>query len=81
MSTHTDLGVWGETYVAEKLSAIAPVERSAQSDLRWLGLEIEIKTARASNRGDSRRPRWQFCLERSGHTTQRGDVVILVLYE
>lgn len=81
MSAHTELGTFGEAYVADKLATIAPVERSPCADLRWLGLDIEVKTARASTSGECRRPRWQFCLERAGHTTQRGDVVILVLQE
>lgn len=82
MSAHTELGAWGEAYVAARLADVAPVEPAQRADLRWMGLEIEVKTARAIRRGDGKgRARWHFCLRRAGHTEQRGDVVVLVLAE
>ena len=81
MSAHTELGAWGEAYVAALLAQVAPVEPAQRADLRWMGLEIEVKTARPTKPTDHhhRRPRYQFLLRKRGHSEQRGDVVILVL--
>ena len=81
MSAHNTLGVWGEHYVAAKLATIAPIEPARRADLRWLGVEIEVKTARATRSPQHRALRWQFCLHRQGRAGLQADVVILVLAE
>lgn len=81
MAAHTDLGAWGEAYVAGKLATAGKVQPGVRADLRFLGLEVEVKTARPSRADpDRRRPRYQFCLRREGHhTDMHGDVLVLVL--
>jgi hypothetical protein len=81
MAAHTDLGTWGEHYVAGMLSNVAPVKDGKRADLRVLGLEVEVKTARPSKaERDRKHPRYQFCLRREGHhTDMHGDILVLVL--
>lgn len=81
MAAHSTTGAYGELLVARKLSAIAPVQPGRRADLRWLGLEIEVKTAHMSFADKDRRAGvYTFCLNKPGHTDHtRADVVILVL--
>jgi len=83
MAAHTDTGNYGEALIASKLATIAPVQPAQRADLRWLGLEIEVKTARLSfSDRDRRAGIYNFCLTKPGHTThEHADVVILVLAE
>jgi hypothetical protein len=79
MADHNELGKFGEQLVAQRLSEIAPVEPAQAADLRWQGIEIEVKTSTARVRKE--RPnsyRYQFCLQRKGHCQVRAPIVVLV---
>jgi len=79
MAAHTDLGNFGEQWIAAILGDIAPVEPGARADLRFLGLELEIKTARPRPYRSGNDLGYQFCLTRDGHTDHtKADIVILL---
>ncbi len=80
---HVELGAWGEHLVARLLAQAGQVEPGQHGDLRFEGaVEIEVKAARPSRADrDRKRPRYQFCLRRDGHTNLDDvDAVVLVLY-
>lgn len=77
MGLHNEVGRMGEAFVREVLRQVGPVETSTVADLRFAGLEIEVKTARET-RINQRRRGFQFCLWRDGRSGMRGDVVILL---
>lgn len=81
MAAHNLTGAYGEALIARKLATIAPVQPAHRADLRWMGLEIEVKTARMSfSDRDRRAGIYNFCLTKPGHTDHTAaDVVILVL--
>lgn len=79
MSVHTALGRWGEEIVAAWLrGAGLPVAPSPIADLRVGGVDVEVKTARASKYDQSGRPGYQFCLRRAGRKGVQAPVVILL---
>lgn len=83
MAAHNELGYAGEAWVATMLRYVAPVEAGQVSDLRFEGLEIEVKTARPTRWGDGRgRRQYQFLLYKRGHTDARpSDAIVLVCME
>jgi len=79
MSVHTALGAWGETVVAAWLrGADIPVEPSPIADLRVAGVDVEVKTARASKYDQTGKPGYQFCLHRAGRRGVQAPVVVLL---
>jgi len=79
--THTELGAIGEVYVAHLLSTVGlQVQREGPADLVVNGLPIEVKTARLSFYRNNRRRGYQFCLKRSGKTSIKAPLVILLCY-
>jgi len=80
MAAHNDLGIFGEVYVAEMLRAagLGGVSLGGPADVIAEGLTVEVKTSRpTSYRGRGSRG-FQFLLEKDGHTSIKGDVVVLV---
>jgi len=79
MAAHNELGRWGEAYVANVLGNLATVRPGRRADLRWLGLEIEVKTARIGHYNGHGRG-YQFCLHRQGQGRRgvQAPVVVLV---
>lgn len=80
MAAHNEVGEYGETTVARLLSNVSDVQRPGQrADLRFEGLEIEVKTSTISSCNGKGITGYQFCLEKTGHTTlEKADVLILV---
>ncbi len=78
MSAHNDVGHLGEHLVARHLAQVSPVQPGRAADLRFHGVEVEVKTARPTlYNGRSRG--YQFLLKKAGHTNlDNADVVILV---
>lgn len=83
MAQHNDVGAFGEAYVASVLGAIGAVEFDSPADLRFEGVNLEVKTSRLTLCVVNRKGRWrgyQFCVHKRGHTAVEGraDFVILV---
>lgn len=81
MSTHNDVGAFGEKLTRATLAQIAPVEDGQAADLRCHGVEIEVKTARLSLYNGKTRG-YQFLLtkqDRYGVTDfRKADVLVLI---
>lgn len=78
MAAHNETGKFGEAVVRAVLAQVGPVEDSTVADLRFAGLEIEVKAALASRYDARGLPGFQFCLHRAGRNGVRADVVILL---
>jgi len=78
MGLHNDVGALGEQLIAVHLTQIAPVQPSRVADMNFYGVQIEIKTSRATLYNGQTRG-YQFLLEKCGHTNLRNvDVLILI---
>jgi hypothetical protein len=78
MALHNETGKLGEALVRAVLTQVGPVEESTVADLRFAGLEIEVKAALPSRYDARGLPGFQFCLHRAGRNGVRADVVILL---
>ena len=78
MAQHNETGKFGESVVRAVLEQVGPVEDSTVADLRFAGLEIEVKAALPSRYDARGLPGFQFCLHRAGRNGVRADVVILL---
>jgi hypothetical protein len=73
------IGRTGEQLLADILAPLGPVEPGRRADLRWRGIEIEVKTARLRRYRDDERLGYQFCLRRTQHTdVGHADIVCLI---
>ena len=81
MSLHNDVGAFGEALTRETLAQIAPVQDGQAADLRFCGMEIEVKTARPSLYNGQTRG-YQFLLKKRdqyGVTNfRKADVLVLI---
>ncbi len=78
---HTELGVAGEAYVARLLSSAGlQVQFDGPADLTVNGLPVEVKAARPSLYRRNRCRGYQFCLHRTGKTSLKAPLVILLCY-
>ena len=78
MALHNDTGLLGELLVARHLSQVAPVQDGQSADLRFQGVEIEVKTALPSLY-NGRTLGYQFLLSKRGHTNfRKADVLVLI---
>lgn len=78
--SHVAIGQYGEALVREMLSSVAPVE-DGPSDMRWMGCDIEVKTARPSNYNGMGTLGYQFFLRgKRRHKTdyRKADVLVLI---
>ena len=79
MALHNEVGKLGERLVAERLAQAGPVTHGQDADLRWDGLEIEVKTAIPSLPSKrNRRMTYQFCVRRDGRKGLRAPVMVCV---
>jgi hypothetical protein len=80
MSQHTDLGHWGESFIASLLHQATGIQALSgrQADLNFGGTEIEVKTAKPSNFNGDGAQGYQFCITREGHTQLKAPLLILV---
>lgn len=79
MAAHNDLGTWGEQWVARALYEMTGilVQESPVADLRFLNVDLEVKTARIS-KYNGKAPGFQFCIQREGHTELKAPILILL---
>lgn len=78
MSVHNDVGAMGEEMVKRHLAQVSPVRPGRAGDLRFHGVEVEVKTARPSLYNGSSHG-YQFLLNKPGHCNLDGvDVVVLI---
>lgn len=80
MALHNETGKLGETLVRAILAQVGPVEASTAADVRFAGLDIEVKAARVSFYDQRKGPGFQFCLHRAGRRGMRADVVVLLAF-
>jgi hypothetical protein len=80
MSAHTDVGKYGEVWVARVLARVGHVQMGGPADLEFEGVALEIKTARLSIINGHGARGYQFCLRRDGGKTdyRKADVLILI---
>jgi hypothetical protein len=80
MSAHTDVGKYGERWVAQMLSQAGRVSMGGPADLEFEGVALEVKTARLSAINGRGERGYQFCLRRDRGKTNyaKADVVVLV---
>lgn len=80
MAAHNELGAWGEAYVAHRIQTELGGQVCAGifADLRWQGVEIEVKTAKPSIYNGQKARGFQFCIKRRGRQGLLGEVLVLV---
>ena len=79
MAPHTDLGRWGEDFIANLLHQATGVRPTPgiRADLNFGGAEIEVKTAKPSDYNGNNKG-YQFCILRKGHTRLKAPILILI---
>lgn len=78
MAAHNDVGRFGEALTRALLAQIAPVEVGKAADLRFLDVEIEVKTARPTLYNGVN-PGYQFKLFEVGKTDYRKAAVLVLI--
>ncbi|MCK9629248.1 MAG: hypothetical protein M0R37_11750 [Bacteroidales bacterium] len=81
MALHNETGKLGEALVRAILAQAGPVEHSAVADVRFAGLEIEVKAGGPCRYSKAAYLGYQFSLERQGHSTLTADVLVLVAFD